>query len=480
MALILHEPFPWRGLLRACVLIPWAIPAAVSGRAFELIYNSSYGAANFVLSSLGVTDTPVNWLGSEIGAFVALVVADAWKTTPFAAILLLAGLSAIPEDLYRQAMVDRANAVQRFYRITLPLLRPVLVVTVLFRSVEALRIFDLIFVLTGGGPGGSTLSLSLLAYGYFSSGDFGYASAVSVVLFFLALGLSVVYMRLGGFAKEMPVSDERLKTVLLGLGALLILLFSLSPFAYMVLTGLSRQPDFLQPGRSLEMTAEHYHTVLTADSLHFLAYLRNSLVVSAGSAIVAVFAASLAAYALTRLTLPGKAFFMLGTLAVSLFPPVSLVSYLFKFMAAAGWINTPQALILPYVAWTLPLSLWILVSYFSQVPIDLDRAALVDGCTRFQILRKIILPVALPGVVSTALLAFIFAFNEFLFALMLTTDYQARTLPVGIALFEGLHGQMPWGEIMAAATLTTIPVVMLALFFQRHIIQGLTRGAVKE
>jgi multiple sugar transport system permease protein len=104
----------------------------------------------------------------------------------------------------------------------------------------------------------------------------------------------------------------------------------------------------------------------------------------------------------------------------------------------------------------------------------------VDGCTRFQILRKIILPVALPGVVSTVLLAFIFAFNEFLFALMLTTDYQARTLPVGIALFEGLHGQIPWGEIMAAATLTTIPVVMLALVFQRHIIQGLTRGAVKE
>jgi multiple sugar transport system permease protein len=202
MALMLHERFPLRGLLRACVLIPWAIPAAVSGRAFELIYNSSYGAANFVLRSLDVSETPVNWLGSEVSAFAALVVADTWKTTPFAAILLLAGLSAIPEDLYRQAMVDRANAVQRFYRLTLPLLRPVLVVTVLFRSVEALRIFDLIFVLTGGGPGGSTLSLSLLAYGYFSSGDFGYGSAASVVLFFLALGLSVVYMRLGGFAKE--------------------------------------------------------------------------------------------------------------------------------------------------------------------------------------------------------------------------------------------------------------------------------------
>jgi multiple sugar transport system permease protein len=220
--------------------------------------------------------------------------------------------------------------------------------------------------------------------------------------------------------------------------------------------------------------------VLTTDSLHFLEYLRNSLVASAASAVVAVVAASLAAYALTRLSLPGTTVFMLGTLAVSLFPSVSLVNYLFKFMAQVGWINTLQALILPYVAWTLPLSLWILVSYFSQVPIDLDRAALVDGCSRLQILRQIILPVAMPGVVSTALLAFIFAFNEFLFALMLTTDHHARTLPVGTAFFEGMHGQIPWGEIMAAATLTTIPVVILALIFQRRIIQGLTRGAVKE
>jgi multiple sugar transport system permease protein len=276
------------------------------------------------------------------------------------------------------------------------------------------------------------------------------------------------------------VSEERLKTVLLALGAILALLFALGPFGYMVLTGMSRQADFLQPGGRLDITAEHYRTVLTADSLHFMAYLRNSLVVSAVSAALSVLVASLAAYAITRLALPGKTLFMLCILSVSLFPPVSLVSYLFKLMAGVGWINTPLALIFPYVAWTLPLSLWVLVSYFSQVPRDLDRAALVDGCSRLQILRRIILPVAMPGVVSTALLAFIFAFNEFLFALMLTTDYSARTIPVGIAQFEGLHGQTPWGEIMAAAVLTTLPVVGLTLIFQRRIIQGLTRGAVKE
>ena len=273
---------------------------------------------------------------------------------------------------------------------------------------------------------------------------------------------------------------ERRRAVLVSLGALLTLGFVLGPFVYMLLTGFSRSPDFLLPEQPLELTINHYRTVLTTDSLHFLAYLRNSLLVSAISAVVSVSIAALAAYAITRLSLPGKTLLMLVILSVSLFPPVSLISYLFKLMAGIGWINTYQALIFPYVAWTLPLSLWILVSYFAQLPRDLDRAALVDGCSRFQVLRRVVLPLAMPGVVSTTLLAFIFAFNEFLFALLLTTDYRARTIPVGIALFEGLHGQLPWGEIMAAATLTTVPVVILALIFQQRIIQGLTRGAVKE
>jgi multiple sugar transport system permease protein len=163
-----------------------------------------------------------------------------------------------------------------------------------------------------------------------------------------------------------------------------------------------------------------------------------------------------------------------------MFPAISMISYLFKVMSALGWINTYLALIFPYVAWTLPLSLWILVSYFVQVPRDLDKAALIDGCTRMQVLLKVIFPVAAPGIFSTLLLAFIFTFNEFLFALILTIDHSSRTIPVGVALFEGLHGQLPWGEIMAAAGVSIIPVVALTLAFQRYIIQGLTQGAVKE
>lgn len=276
------------------------------------------------------------------------------------------------------------------------------------------------------------------------------------------------------------MSEERLRSLLLAGGAFLSLLFCLAPFGYMVLTGLSVDPDFLRPGAGFRFTLEHVASVLFSESIRFPAYLRNSLIVAAASATVAVLIAALAAYAFTRLRLPGKGAILLLVLAVSLFPPVSLVSYLFKAMAALGWINTWPALILPYVAWTLPLSVWILVSYFSQLPRDLDRAALIDGCSRLQVLLRVTLPVAAPGVFSTLLLTFIFAFNEFLFALMLTTDHAARTVPVGIALFEGLHGRIPWGEIMAAATVTTIPVVALTLVFQRRIVQGLTRGAVKE
>jgi trehalose/maltose transport system permease protein len=270
-----------------------------------------------------------------------------------------------------------------------------------------------------------------------------------------------------------------LKSLLTLGGVLFLLLFCLFPFGYMVLTGLAERPDFLRRQQRLSFTLDHFRDILTTPSLHFLDYLRNSLVVSFVSAACAVAIAALAAYALTRLRIPGKRPLLFGILAISLFPQVSLVSYLFKLMIGLGWINTYPALIFPYIAWTLPLTLWILVSYFAQIPLDLDRAARVDGCSLLQILRRVILPVAAPGIFATFLLAFIFAFNEFLFALMLTTDYQARTIPVGIALFQGLHGEIPWGLIMAASVFTTLPVVAVALFFQRRIVQGLTRGAVK-
>lgn len=200
-AALLNHPIPFRGWLRACVLIPWAVPSAISGRTWELIYNYNYGLANFLFLKMGFTNEPINWLGTSAGAFFSLVISDSWKTAPFVAIILLAGLQAIPEELYSQARVDRANFLQRFYKITLPLLKPVLIVALLFRTIDALRIFDLVYVLTKGGPGGATTSFSMYGYRYFLAGDFGYGSSVSVVLFIIALGLSVLYVRIGRWSR---------------------------------------------------------------------------------------------------------------------------------------------------------------------------------------------------------------------------------------------------------------------------------------
>ncbi len=201
LAALLNESMPGRGFLRVAVLIPWAIPVAVSGRVWQLIFNFSYGAINTFLIKTGMISSPVNWLGSEASAFFALVLADAWKTVPFTALIILAGMQSIPGEIYEQSKTDGANMLQRFFLLTLPVIKPVILVALLFRTIDALRVFDIIFVLTGGGPGGSTSSLSMRAYEYFLAGDFGGGSAVSVVLFFMALILSAFYLKAGGFSE---------------------------------------------------------------------------------------------------------------------------------------------------------------------------------------------------------------------------------------------------------------------------------------
>ncbi len=274
------------------------------------------------------------------------------------------------------------------------------------------------------------------------------------------------------------MSEQGVKRAMTAAGVAFTLLFCLAPFAFMAVVSLAARPEFLAADSQFRATLANYRDVLTDKSLHFPRYLLNSMIVSLASAAITVSLASLAAYAITRLPLAGKMYLLFAVLTVAMFPQIGIVGYLFKLVSLAGWFDTYQALVLPYVAWTLPLSLWILVGYFAEIPRELDAAALVDGCSRWQILLRVILPVAAPGVLSVFLLAFIFAFNEFMFALMLTGE-RARTVPVAIAMFQGLYGQIPWGSIMAASMITTLPVVAITLAFQRRIISGLTHGAVK-
>ncbi|MDD3627851.1 MAG: carbohydrate ABC transporter permease [bacterium] len=276
------------------------------------------------------------------------------------------------------------------------------------------------------------------------------------------------------------MKDKHWRTFLITITAFFMVVFCLTPVVFMIVISLSEHPDFLSKQTEFRFTFNNFLNIIFTKNLHFPDYLKNSMAVSGISAIITVIIAALGAYAITRFKFPGKIYILLFILGISMFPQISIVGYIFKVMSNIGWINTYPALIFPYISWTLPLSLWILVSYFSQIPKEIDNAGLIDGCNRIQILIKLILPIAAPGLFSALLLAFISGFNEFLFALMLTTDFHSQTIPVGITLFQGLHGEIPWGNIMAASVISIIPVLILIFIFQKHIVQGLTRGAVKE
>jgi multiple sugar transport system permease protein len=195
MALLINHRFPGRGMLRACVLIPWAIPTVVSAQMWRFLFNDAYGMINYAVFGAD-TARYIPWLALPGTALSAIIVADIWKTSSFAALLILAGLQIIPEELYQAARVDGAGLWRRFRHITWPLIRPALLIALLFRTIDAFRVFDLAFVMTQGGPADATNVLQL--YGYkkmFVEGWMGYGSAISVCIFIMVLILSIIYVR---------------------------------------------------------------------------------------------------------------------------------------------------------------------------------------------------------------------------------------------------------------------------------------------
>ncbi|MCQ6267820.1 carbohydrate ABC transporter permease [Fictibacillus sp. WQ 8-8] len=224
-------------------------------------------------------------------------------------------------------------------------------------------------------------------------------------------------------------------------------------------------------------TLENYVSVFV--NYPFLRYLWNSFVVSGITTVYTVLIASFTAYAIARLKFKGKTIILGLVLSVSMFPQIATISPIYILLKNIGLTNSYLGLIIPYTTITLPLSIWILVTFFRKIPFDLEEAAKMDGATLMQTYWKVILPLAVPGIFTTAILVFIAAWNEFLFALTINTEDKFKTVPVGIAMFEGQF-TVPWGDITAATIIVTVPLVIMVLLFQRRIVSGLTSGAVKE
>jgi multiple sugar transport system permease protein len=262
---------------------------------------------------------------------------------------------------------------------------------------------------------------------------------------------------------------------------LVVVLYALVPVAWII--SLSLKPtasiadgDFISRLGSLSF--DNYKTLFQTSD--FNDALRNSLGIAAISTVIAVVLASMAAYALARLDFAGKAVILSGSLAVAMFPPISIVGSLFNAWRNIGLFDTWPGLIIPYMTFTLPLAIYTLSAFFREIPWELEQAAQVDGATPFQAFTKVIAPLAAPGVFTTAILVFIFAWNDFLFSTVLTSTNAARTVPATLAFFTGgSQFQDPTGQISAAAVVVTIPIIIMVLIFQRRIVAGLTAGAVK-
>jgi multiple sugar transport system permease protein len=252
--------------------------------------------------------------------------------------------------------------------------------------------------------------------------------------------------------------------------------FALGPFLWQALTSLRPASELTSLGWPSKLTLASYVAVFQGRP--FGRVLLNSAIVAGGTTALSIFIGGGASFALARLPLRGRSVILAAALLVSMFPPVATVSPLYLLIRALGLRDRLGGLILTDTTFALPMTLWILTGFFRSVPDELFRAARIDGCSPLQTFRKVFLPIAGPALATTAILVFIFSYNELTYALTFTSSPEARTVPVAITLFAGEHEE-PWGEIAAASVIATLPLVAVTLIFQRRIVAGLTAGAVK-
>ena len=258
----------------------------------------------------------------------------------------------------------------------------------------------------------------------------------------------------------------------------IIVFLSLLPFLWFFNTSFKTPvevtaiPPVLLPSGTID---SYQSAIKEYNLLHFV---KNSLIVAGATTALTILISIFAGYSLARLRLKYKGLIMGSLLVVSMFPQISVAGPIWRILQSLGWLNSYQGLVIPYVTLTLPLGVWILAIFFNELPGELEDAAKIDGCGHLQTLFKIMVPLAAPGVFTAAILVFIYAWNEFFFALLIMTRQTFQTLPVGIALFQGQY-TLPWGEIAAASTVATVPLVVLVFIFQKRIVRGLSAGAVK-
>lgn len=531
IALVLNESFKGRGLMRSIMLLPWAIAPVVVGKLFLLIYSGEYGTLNGLLYQFGLIENYVPWMTESRRALVMTAIASIWQAAPLSALLLLAGLQSLPTNLYNAAKIDGASAWQRFWKITLPWLRPMLLLVVILNTINALMTFDLIYVLTQGGPGEATTVVSWLGYiTFFNFARYGEGTAILYILSLISLVMAVVYFgilnRRQKPAPELagvdavakfdaaawaapatprprpeireplipPKAAKVLQRVLLYAAAIAIAIWSLLPFYVMLNASLSTTDGILSRPPSWfpnPITLENYRAAIGGEQVKgstgpniqaqaIMISMKNSVIVAVAVTLVNLLIGGPAGYAFSRYQQyrgVNTAFWLL--MLTRMIPALTLAAPFFMIFRQVGLIDTKTGLVIALTSVILPLTVWILKGYFDTLPPNLEKAATVDGCNRFQAFQRVVIPVAVPGLVAAGIFCFLVAWNEFIYAILLTSTLNSQTLPTRIAQFVADQRIYNPGLLFAAGTLAVIPPVLITLLFQRYLLRGMTAGAIK-
>lgn len=542
IALLLNSRIPFRNVLTGIMLLPWIVPEVVTAMAWRSIYDPIFGGLNPMLQALGLIDRRVAWLAEPSLAMPSVIAVNIWKGIPFYTMLLLAGLKAIDKEMYEAAEVDGATAIHKFRFITLPGLKYVIAVTMLLSTISTFNTFGLIYLMTGGGPGGTTRVYSILAYERAIVGlRFGPGAAVAfsmapiLALFILllarfmrqgvetkendtavdrafgafgslfsrladlvfwpfemlALGIAWVFRGIGQALKSGRPEAQRSRPLFtigqrqqMGTGLSILLLlpllfFVLFPFYWVFITAFKSELQIQQYTSIFwpnPWTLDQFRTLLF--KTQYLTWFRNTIIVAASTTVLSVLFAALGGYALARLRFRGAQTLTTALLITYLLPGSLMFIPLYRILTNIGLINTYGSLIITYPTFLMPFATWVLLGYYRSIPVDLEEAAMIDGANRLVAFLRITLPLAAPALLAVTLFAFTNAWNEFLFAFVFLTSEKLFTLPVGLQqlVFGDIY---PWGQLMGASLLMSIPVVILYIYAQKYMVEGLTAGSVK-
>ncbi|MFN8445139.1 MAG: ABC transporter permease subunit [Caldilineaceae bacterium] len=527
-ALLLHSQQRFRNILTGLILLPWIVPSVVQALAWRSIYDPLFGGLNPILMGLGIIREPWEWLADPKLAMSSVIFVNVWAGIPFFTVNFLAGLGAIDKELYEAAEIDGANGWERFVNITLPGMKYVIAVTTLLSTIWTFNGFETIYLLTGGNAG--TEVYSILAYKKAMGAlRFGPGTAVAFsltpVLVFFILLLSRYMRRDSGREQEAITWQDRLID---GLGAVLSFIFWVItlPFAL-----ISKLFDAVKPQTGLSVGSKQrnaliagilrvaalmvlliyvlfpfYWILITAFKsdgqigqrigifwpepwtteqfsklvydLPFGLWFQNSLIVAVTTTLLAVIFSALGGYALARLHFRGSQLLTTILLVTYLLPGALMFIPMYGILADLKIVNTRWALILTYPTFMMPFATWLLMGYYRSIPEELEQAAMVDGANRWQAFSKIILPLTKPALLAVTLFSFTAAWKEFLFAFVFISSDKLLTLPVGLA--QTIFGDIyPWGLLMAASLIISVPVVIFYMYGQKYMVAGLTAGSVK-